>query len=184
MERQEGSFRNGKGRADGGSAKGSVKMEEKEGGYSLGFKSRTRRTGLPRPRDASHFFRFLFAPGRILPFSPLPPLPLPFSRVWPFWPPPLGPSFLLPNPRRCPRQEQSESHGLRWARDSRPPRCYPKRGRKEGGRIGKWSNLANDSARFVRLMWFDWQRKYKDLFPLANICRNKIIFRSRVSLHI
>lgn len=132
-------------------------MEEKEGGYSLGFKSRTRRTGLPRPRDASHFFRFLFAPGRILPFSSflspsLPPsLLLPESD--PSWPP-LGPSFLLP----AKSSQVSEARAIRKSRastgpDSRPPRCYPKgRGRKEGGRIGEWSNLANDSARFVRLM--------------------------------
>lgn len=139
MERQEGSFRNGKGRAGwdtGRGAKGSVKMKEKEGGYSLGFKSRTRRTGLPHPRDASHFFRFLFAPGRILPFSPFLPVPLSLSpSPWsdPFWPP-LGPSFLLP----AKSSQVSEARAIRksWAStgpDSRPPRCYP----QEGGEGGK-----------------------------------------------
>lgn len=61
-------------------------MEEKEGGYSLCFKSRTRRTGLPRPRDASLVFFstpffpraypfFFFFPSR-LPPPRAPPLPL------------------------------------------------------------------------------------------------------------
>lgn len=126
-------------------------MEEKEGGYSLSFKSRTRRTGLPRPRDASHFFRFLFAPGRILPFSSLLPSLSPSPRSDPSGRPPWS---LFSSPESS---QVSEARAIRKSRasmgpDSRPPRCYPKRGRKEGGKIGEWSNLANDSARFVRLM--------------------------------
>lgn len=129
------------------------------------------------------FFSIPFCPRAYPPFFFPSLLPLSFSPVWPFWPPPWS---LFSSPESS---QVSEARAIRKSRtsmgpDSRPPRCYPKRGRKEGGRIGEWSNLANDSARFVRLMWFDWQRKYKDLFPLANICQNKIIFLSYILTYI
>lgn len=150
MARREGSFlewkRTWRRVGCGSRQEGSVKMNEKEGGYFLGFKSRTRRTGLHRPRVASHFFRLLFPPypsffslSSRLPSSPNPSTALCHSCF-------LAPLFIS-NPCRCPRQELPKSRGFGRSRFKTPVLLSFFLGRKEWKRIGESTDLANDSAR-------------------------------------
>lgn len=126
-------------------------MKEKEGGYSLGFKSRDQTNRSTPSAGCVSFFSIPFCPRAYPPFFSLSSRPP--SLLLPGLTPsgrPYSPSFLLP----AKSSQVSEARAIQKSRastgpDSRPPRCYPKGGRKAGRRIGEWSNLANDSARFV-----------------------------------
>lgn len=120
VQRERGSLGKGRhgGRDAGRGRRGKRKDKEKknEEGYSLGFKSRTRRTGLPPSAGCVvFFFQPSSSPKCILPFSPFPfalllflpsPLPHPPPRLqWPHRPlfSSLGRILAGVRGKRCPK---------------------------------------------------------------------------------
>lgn len=164
--------------AGGMRVEGSVKMNEKEGGYSLGFKSRTRRTGLHRPRVASYFFRLLFPPSVSFFFS-LPsrlsssPLPSSNPSTAPYHSCFLAPLFILGSLQVSETRVAQKSR-LRWVQIQDPRVVILLLGEKKWKRIAESASLANDSLEFIQLAWYNSMNKKtcKNLFLLEYIYWN------------
>lgn len=184
VQRERGSLGKGRhgGRDAGRGRRGKRKDKEKknEGGYSLGFKSRTRRTGLPPSAGCVvFFFQPSSSPKRILPFSPFPLASLlspPLPRLqWPHRPffSSLGRILAGVRGKRCPkvtaRMDQIQD-----------PRVVILGGWEEKRRIGESSLSSNDSPGFIRLMRCSEIRLTGTIYGIScfsNICWNKITSR-------
>lgn len=124
----------------GGRGRQGSEGERKNGGKRRRILSRLQIKGPDEPVYPVRGMRLIFfdsflpqgVSSLFLPFLSSPP-PLSFSLIWPLLAAPTVPLFFSrPNPRRCPRQEQSKSHGLRWVQIQDPRVVILREGEKQG----------------------------------------------------